>query len=373
MRLPTAGFDPIVLELETFFVVDKFISIFCFLFGVGFALQMRRASECGADVRRLYLRRMLWLFLFGVASGADLLRGHPASIRRAGPAPHRMGFTKRSNDRWIGARLRAPRPGRAPDAAFGTSPPHRRGDRSRGGVQGAVEYRSSAPRRLRPRFLRRRDQGQCRGRMGLALDRRRANEGGGELWEDPPRILGRSHRHPSSCRFICRECGTRRLCRHAHATRVCMGAGAGRDVFRAFFSQMTFSPRWIGSRGSQKLDGLGSGTQGCSPWRRPTFARSSSCSGVRLGGDSCTFSRRWAGWLSRTTLVKASSASLSSTGWGSVGPAASAQPLRLGCPSASSWYRCLSARGGSGCSDSGRPSGLGDRSHTGGDNRGGRH
>ena len=75
MRLPTAGFDPIVLELETFFVVNKFISIFCFLFGVGFALQMRRASECGADVRRLYLRRMLWLFLFGVAHAVLIFYG----------------------------------------------------------------------------------------------------------------------------------------------------------------------------------------------------------------------------------------------------------------------------------------------------------
>ncbi len=67
MRLPTAAYDPMVLELESFFVVDKFISIFCFLFGAGFALQMRRASERGVGVRRLYVRRMLWLFLFGVA------------------------------------------------------------------------------------------------------------------------------------------------------------------------------------------------------------------------------------------------------------------------------------------------------------------
>jgi uncharacterized protein len=67
MRLPTASLDPMVLELASFFVVDKFISIFSFLFGVGFALQMRRASECGTGVRRLYVRRMLWLLLFGVA------------------------------------------------------------------------------------------------------------------------------------------------------------------------------------------------------------------------------------------------------------------------------------------------------------------
>lgn len=67
MRLPTAAFDPVVLAFEEFLVVDKFISIFCFLFGVGFALQMKRAGERGAAVRRLYVRRMLWLFVFGAA------------------------------------------------------------------------------------------------------------------------------------------------------------------------------------------------------------------------------------------------------------------------------------------------------------------
>lgn len=75
LRLPTAAIDPMVLALETFLVVDKFISIFCFLFGVGFALQMRRASERGADVRRLYVRRMLWLFLFGVAHAVLIFYG----------------------------------------------------------------------------------------------------------------------------------------------------------------------------------------------------------------------------------------------------------------------------------------------------------
>jgi uncharacterized protein len=66
-RLPTAAFDPFVLEFENFFVVNKFISIFSFLFGLGFALQMQRASGRGGAVRPLYVRRMLWLFLFGVA------------------------------------------------------------------------------------------------------------------------------------------------------------------------------------------------------------------------------------------------------------------------------------------------------------------
>ena len=67
LRLPANPLDPAVFELEQFFVSNKFISIFAFLFGMGFALQMRRAEEAGAPVKRLYLRRMLWLLVFGIA------------------------------------------------------------------------------------------------------------------------------------------------------------------------------------------------------------------------------------------------------------------------------------------------------------------
>ena len=67
LRLPVNPLDPAVFELERFFVSGKFITIFSFLFGMGFALQMRRADEAGAPVRRLYRRRMLWLLVFGIA------------------------------------------------------------------------------------------------------------------------------------------------------------------------------------------------------------------------------------------------------------------------------------------------------------------
>ena len=67
LRLPVNPLDPAVFELERFFVSGKFITIFSFLFGMGFALQMRRAAEAGAPVKRLYLRRMAWLLAFGIA------------------------------------------------------------------------------------------------------------------------------------------------------------------------------------------------------------------------------------------------------------------------------------------------------------------
>ena len=50
----------------------KFYSLFSFLFGLGFTLQMTRAAERrvpDAGFRRLYTRRLLWLLLFGVVHG----------------------------------------------------------------------------------------------------------------------------------------------------------------------------------------------------------------------------------------------------------------------------------------------------------------
>lgn len=64
-ELATAAVDGVVLKLQTFFVDAKFISIFSFLFGIGFAIQMQRAGERGAEVTALYLRRMLWLLVIG--------------------------------------------------------------------------------------------------------------------------------------------------------------------------------------------------------------------------------------------------------------------------------------------------------------------
>lgn len=66
-RVPLSALDPLVLKLQSLFVASKFISIFSFLFGVGFAIQMRRASERDAGVIPLYVRRMLWLLVFGAA------------------------------------------------------------------------------------------------------------------------------------------------------------------------------------------------------------------------------------------------------------------------------------------------------------------
>jgi uncharacterized protein len=51
--------------IETF-IQGKFITIFAFLFGVGFAVQFDRANERGARFGRTYSRRLFLLLLFGL-------------------------------------------------------------------------------------------------------------------------------------------------------------------------------------------------------------------------------------------------------------------------------------------------------------------
>ena len=51
------------------FIQGKFITIFAFLFGVGFAVQFERANERGAPFGRTYSRRLFVLVLFGLIHG----------------------------------------------------------------------------------------------------------------------------------------------------------------------------------------------------------------------------------------------------------------------------------------------------------------
>jgi uncharacterized protein len=51
------------------FIQGKFITIFAFLFGVGFAVQLDRANERGVRFGRVYARRLFVLLLFGLVHG----------------------------------------------------------------------------------------------------------------------------------------------------------------------------------------------------------------------------------------------------------------------------------------------------------------
>lgn len=67
LALPTAPLDFTLMQLVMVFVNDKANTLFAFLFGLGFYLQMQRAQGRGADFERIYLRRLTVLLCFGVA------------------------------------------------------------------------------------------------------------------------------------------------------------------------------------------------------------------------------------------------------------------------------------------------------------------
>jgi len=74
---PPGTADAAVYLLVATFVSSKFLSIFAFLFGVGFALQWRslRRRLGVVDARAVYLRRLWFLLVLGLAHGALLYYG----------------------------------------------------------------------------------------------------------------------------------------------------------------------------------------------------------------------------------------------------------------------------------------------------------
>jgi len=66
LSLPTAGVDFAVREVVGWLMGDKANTLFAFLFGLGFYLQMQRAEAAGRDFERLYLRRLTVLLAFGL-------------------------------------------------------------------------------------------------------------------------------------------------------------------------------------------------------------------------------------------------------------------------------------------------------------------
>jgi len=65
-QLPTAPVDRIVEPLVGFFVDHKFYTLFSFLFGLGFAIQLSRAEERRQSVVGFYSRRVAILALIGL-------------------------------------------------------------------------------------------------------------------------------------------------------------------------------------------------------------------------------------------------------------------------------------------------------------------
>ncbi|HWT00059.1 MAG TPA: DUF418 domain-containing protein [Pyrinomonadaceae bacterium] len=78
--------DRVTHFLVHFFVEGKFYSIFSFLFGFGFALQISRAAERGDTEASLFKRRLFWLLVIGLAHAYLLWAGDILSVYAA------MGF-----------------------------------------------------------------------------------------------------------------------------------------------------------------------------------------------------------------------------------------------------------------------------------------
>ncbi len=76
----SALYDQITTFIVHFLVEGKFYSIFSFLFGFGFALQIARAEERGDAGASLFKRRLFWLLVIGLLHAYLLWAGDILSI-----------------------------------------------------------------------------------------------------------------------------------------------------------------------------------------------------------------------------------------------------------------------------------------------------
>ena len=85
--------------LVNFFGSGKFNSMFSFLFGVGFAIQMDRAQAKNAPFAGMYFRRLLGLFAFGLAHAIFLWDGDVLHVYAALGIP--LIFARKLADGWL--------------------------------------------------------------------------------------------------------------------------------------------------------------------------------------------------------------------------------------------------------------------------------
>jgi uncharacterized protein len=80
LEAQTPLYDQVTHFLVHFFIEGKFYSIFSFLFGLGFALQIARAEERGDTNASLFKRRLFWLLIIGLLHAYLLWAGDILSI-----------------------------------------------------------------------------------------------------------------------------------------------------------------------------------------------------------------------------------------------------------------------------------------------------
>src|SRR5215475_5659050 len=72
---PTTRFDRILSFSQEWLVESRFYTLLCFLFGIGFGIQLMRAAERGTGLQRTYMRRSAALLGFGLIHGLLIWRG----------------------------------------------------------------------------------------------------------------------------------------------------------------------------------------------------------------------------------------------------------------------------------------------------------
>ncbi len=99
VELYPGSLDQIVRWIMDFLVSRKFVAMFSFLFGVGFAIQMDRSAARGAPFAGMYLRRLLALLAFGLAHAVFLWDGDILHVYAGiGLA---LVLVRKLRDRWL--------------------------------------------------------------------------------------------------------------------------------------------------------------------------------------------------------------------------------------------------------------------------------
>lgn len=72
---PTTAFDRGLTWIHWNLIESRFYTLLCLLFGIGFGIQLLRATDRGMDISSVYLRRTLILLLIGVIHGILIWNG----------------------------------------------------------------------------------------------------------------------------------------------------------------------------------------------------------------------------------------------------------------------------------------------------------
>src|SRR4051812_41830601 len=71
----TTRLDRVLGFTQNWLVSSRFYTLLCFLFGIGFGIQLMRAAERGTSVQRTYLRRSAALLAIGLIHGLLIWHG----------------------------------------------------------------------------------------------------------------------------------------------------------------------------------------------------------------------------------------------------------------------------------------------------------